>query len=118
MNATMEDDKLLKNNLESITKAIRRKSSISFVYSDNEKKIIEPVILGIDKETGKHVIRGYKSFPLELHDKKENWLLFEVEKMQKLQVTPMRIKKVRKGFRAEDEAMSEIILMSAEYKLI
>jgi len=101
--------------IEVITKAIRRRSVVSFTYENKEQLVVEPIVLGIHKETGKHVLRCYKSFPLMLSDKKENWCLCDLDKISSLKTTPMRAKNFRKGGKTLEGDMAEVIEISSNY---
>ena len=103
-----------KSNVEVIAKAIRRRSVISFTY-DGEQLMVEPVVLGVYKETGKHVLRCYKSYPLLLSDKAENWYLCEIDKISNLKTTPVRSKNFRKGSKTLRGDMAEVIECLPDY---
>jgi hypothetical protein len=111
----METPPKLKTNVEVLAKAIRRRAVVSFTYQDKEQIVAEPTILGVHKDTGKHVLRCYKSFPLHIGDKKDNWLLLDVDDMTNLKITPMRSKDLRKHGMERETEMSEIIENIADY---
>ena len=111
----METTPQLKTNVEVLAKAIRRKSVVSFTYLGSEQMLVEPTILGIHKDNGKHVLRCYKSFPLHIGDKKDNWLLLNLDDMINLKITPMRSKDLRKGGMERETEMSEILENVADY---
>lgn len=110
----MEEEKI-KTNTEVLSKAIRRRSVVSFFYPGYEQIVVEPVILGVSKETGKQVLRCYKCFPPHIFDSKENWYLLEVDLITNLKTTPMRSKNFRKGSQTIEGDMSEIIEASEDY---
>ena len=68
------------------------------------------------KETGKHVLRCYKSYPLLLADKSDNWYLCELDKISNLKITPMRSKNFRKGSKTLTGDMSEVIESASDYE--
>jgi len=111
----METTPKLKTNVEVLAKAIRRRSVVSFTYLGSEQVVAEPFILGIHKDTGKYVLRCYKSFPLHIGDRKDNWLLLNLDDMTNLKITPMRSKDLRKGGMERETEMSEIIENVADY---
>jgi hypothetical protein len=111
----METTPKLKTNLEVLAKAIRRKNVVSFTYKMNEQFVAEPFVLGIEKGTGKTVLRCYKSFPLHLGDKKDNWYLCYLDDITDLKMTPIRSKEARKGCDKPKENMVEVIEDMADY---
>jgi len=111
----MESTENTKTPVEVLARAIRRRSVVSFTYDGAEQVIMEPIVLGVHKETGKHVLRCYKSFPPMISDKKENWHLCELDKISNLKTTPMRAKNFRKGGDVLDQDLSEVIECSADY---
>lgn len=112
----MESTEKPKTVLEIIAKAIRRRSVMSFTYEDSEPLVVEPIVLGISKETGKHILRCYKSFPLTLRDSAENWLVVELDKIANLKTTPMRSKSFRKGSKTLVGDLSEVVEISDDYE--
>ena len=111
----MEAEKNVKTNVEVLAKAIRRRSVISLVYPEYDQIVVEPIILGVSKETGKQVLRCYKSFPPHIYDSKENWYLLEVDLISGLKITPMRSKSFRKGAKTIEGDFAEIIEASEDY---
>ena len=111
----METTETPRTPIEVLSKAIRRRSVVSFVYDGSEPLVMEPIVLGIHKETGKHVLRCYKSYPPLPNDKKENWFLCELDKISNLKITPMRSKSFRKGSTVIEGDMSEVIEASEDY---
>ena len=112
----MESSLKPKNIIEVVTKAIRRKSVLSFIYDGGEQLVVEPIVLGIHKETGKHVLRCYKSYPPNIWDKSENWYLCELDKITNLKTPPVRAKNFRKGSKTLTGDLSEIIEASSDYE--
>jgi hypothetical protein len=110
----MDTPETPKTDLELLARAIRRKTVVSFTY-DGVQMVAEPIVLGVHKDTGKQVLRCYKSFPMQLSDKKENWYLCDVEKIANVKITPMRAKEFRKGCKVVEEGMSEVIECSEDY---
>jgi hypothetical protein len=94
----MEVDAILKSKIDLIARAIEKRSAIVFRTSGNDKYVVEPFVLGKEKNTGHYILKCYKSFPLELSDKKENWLTFDIETLLELHATPIRSKSSSKGF--------------------
>jgi hypothetical protein len=105
----MEVDAILKSKIDLIARAIEKRSAIVFRTGDNEKYVVEPFVLGREKDSGNFILKCYKNFPLELNDKKENWKTFDVEKLEDVQATPIRSKSSRKGFEPAEVELSEII---------
>lgn len=112
----MEADEMVKANIETLSRAIRRRSVVSFSYPGLDQLVVEPVIVGILKENGKPALRCYKSFPFHINDSKENWYLLDVDKISNLRMTPMRAKNFRKGSKTIEGDMAEIIEVSEEYE--
>ena len=112
----MEPSPKPKNIIEVVAKAIRRKSVLSFTYDGVEQLVVEPIVLGIHKETGKHVVRCYKSYPPQIWDKADNWYLCELDKITDVKTPPVRAKNFRKGCKTLTGDMSEIIEASADYE--
>ena len=112
----MEPNEKPKTIIEVVAKAIRRKSVLSFTYEEIEQLIVEPIALGIHKETGKPVVRCYKSYPPQLSDKADNWYLCELDKISNMKTPPVRAKDFRKGSKTITGDMSEIIEVSDDYK--
>jgi hypothetical protein len=110
----MDKPETPKTDIDLLARAIRRRTVVSFTYN-GEQMVVEPIVLGIGKETGKPVLRCYKSFPMHVSDKKENWHLCDVEKISNVKLTPMRAKEFRKGCKAVDEGMAEVIECSEDY---
>lgn len=111
----MEMDEKIKSNIELISKAIKRHSVVSFFYADMGQIVVEPIVLGILKETGKHVLRCYKSFPPHINDSKDNWYLCDLENISSVKLVPARSKNFRKGSKTIDGDMAEVIVASADY---
>jgi hypothetical protein len=112
----MDASKKPKTDIEVIARGIRRRSVMSFTYAGNEQLLVEPIALGVHKETGKHVLRCYKSFPLQLSDTAENWYLCELDKISNLKTTPIRSKDFRKKGKTIIGDMSEVIECSPDYE--
>ncbi|HWB62889.1 MAG TPA: hypothetical protein VG603_05205 [Chitinophagales bacterium] len=106
----------LNSKLDVISKAISTRSVITFVDAENHKCVAEPFVLGVQKDTGKHVLRCYKNFPLEPWDKKENWQVFEVEAIKEVRITPARTKQSRGNYEPRSPAMSQILYAVSGYK--
>jgi len=92
-----------------LTKAIETRLVIAFSYNQAEHHIIEPFTLGVHKDTGRYVLRGYGNLPVTNTESTDSWKLFELEKIDKLQVMPIIAKTERNGYEALDKEMSEII---------
>lgn len=99
----MENDKMRR-----LTKAIETRLVVAFNYNDSENHIVEPFTLGIHKDTGRCVLRCFSNLPAQAENP-EDWKLFELEKIEKLQVMPIIAKTERNGYEALDKEMSEII---------
>jgi len=110
----MDVNPLPPTQVDVLAKAIRRRSVVAFTYN-NEQIVAEPIVLGIHKETNKHVLRCYKSFPPQLADKKENWYLCDLDKISNLKITPMRSKDHRNGGSTLKGDLSEVIVSAADY---
>ena len=95
--------------MRSLTKAIETRLVVAFSYNDRESHIIEPFTLGVHKDTGRYVLRGYGNLPVKNGETPESWKLFDLEKIDKLQVMPIVAKTERAGYEALDKEMSEII---------
>ena len=92
-----------------LTKAIETRLVVAFNYNDRENHIVEPFTLGVHKDTGRYVLRCYGNLPVHNADNPESWKLFDLEKIDKLQVMPIIAKTERNGYEALDKEMSEII---------
>ena len=92
-----------------LTKAIETRLVVAFNYNDRENHIVEPFTLGVHKDTGHYVLRCYGNLPAHHSDNPESWKLFELEKIEQLQVMPIIAKDERIGYEALDREMSEII---------
>jgi hypothetical protein len=112
----MESSKRPKTNIEVIARAIKRRSVISFTYSDVGQLIVEPIAIGILTETGKHALRCYKCYPPQISDSADNWYLCQLDSISNLKTTPMRSKDFRKGSKTLTGDMSEIIECSPDYE--
>ena len=110
----MESGQKTITTVELLSKAIRRRSMVSFVYRE-EQLVVEPIVLGVHKETGKVMLRCYKSFPVHITDSKDNWLLCDLDEIANIKITPLRTKSYRKGAKTIEGDMSEIIEASADY---
>ena len=99
----MENEKMRR-----LTKAIETRLVIAFSYNKDENHIVEPFTLGVHKDTGRYVLRGYGNLPANAENP-ESWKLFELEKIDQLQVMPIIAKTERNGYEALDKEMSEII---------
>ena len=100
----MENEKMRR-----LTKAIETRLVIAFSYNDLENHIVEPFTLGVHKDTGRIVLRGFGNLPVSNADSADSWKLFELEKINKLQLMPIIAKTERNGYEALDKEMSEII---------
>ena len=100
----MENEKMRR-----LTKAIETRLVIAFSYNNQESHIVEPFTLGIHKDTGRYVLRGYGNLPVTNSESPDSWKLFDLEKIDKLQVMPIIAKTERNGYEALDKDMSEII---------
>ena len=109
-NLNAEGQEGLKKNITVIAFAITNRAALTLNYDGGEKVQVEPFMLGVQKETRKYVMWCYKSYPLEFNDKKENWFLFELDKIQNLQKTAARAKNSRKKFFSLSADMEEIIV--------
>jgi hypothetical protein len=98
-----------------LAKAIRRRSVVSLSYDGGETMLLEPIVLGIFKETGQIVLRCYKSYPIQLKDKKENWYLLELGKISNLKLTPVRAKSHRDGCKVLEGDMAQVLETSSDY---
>ena len=49
----MEQGQKTNTTVEVLAKAIRRRSVVSFTYRGNEQLVVEPIVLGVYKETKK-----------------------------------------------------------------
>ncbi len=92
-----------------LTKAIETRLVIAFNYNDRENHIVEPFTLGVHKDTGRYVLRGYGDLPVTNAESPDSWKLFDLEKIDQLQVMPIIAKTERIGYEALDKEMSEII---------
>ncbi len=99
----MESDKLRR-----LTKAIETRLVVAFNYNSHENHIVEPFTLGVHKDTGRTVLRCYGNLPVQI-DEPGKWKLFEIEKIDQLQIMPIIAKDEREGYEALDKEMSEII---------
>lgn len=99
----------LKRNLRVIINAIDKREMVTFLYM-GEKKMVEPFILGTNKETGKYLLRCYIPEQMAKYESSKNWELFELDKIEKLMITPVRAKIYRRGYNPEDPDMAEIII--------
>jgi hypothetical protein len=97
------------NKMRSLTKAIETRLVVAFNYNRHESHIVEPFTLGIHKDTGRPVLRCYGNLPHSHTDNPDSWKLFELEKIDQLQVMPIIAKTERNGYEALDKEMSEII---------
>jgi hypothetical protein len=95
--------------MKRLTKAIETRLVVAFSYNEHESHIVEPFTIGVHKDTGRHVLRCYGNLPVAHTDNPESWKLFELEKIDKLQVMPIIAKTERTGYEALDKEMSEII---------
>ena len=114
---SMEVDANLKSKIDLIVRAIEKRSAIVFHTADNEKYVVEPFVLGKAKDGGPFILKCYKSFPLELSDKKENWKAFELDQMLEVHATPIRSKSTRKGYDAAELVLDEIISVVPGYEV-
>ena len=101
--------------VELLSKAIRKRSVVSFTYQGKEQMVAEPVVLGVHKETNKIMLRCYKSFPVHISDSKENWYLCDLDEISDAKIAPFRTKSHRKGAKTIAGDMSEIIETSSDY---
>ena len=88
---------------------------VAFTYQGTEQLVVEPIVLGVLKETNKLMLRCYKSFPPSITDSKENWYLCDLDDITNPKITPMRAKDYRKGAKTISGDMSEVIESSSEY---
>lgn len=110
----METNKEPNTYVDLLSKAIRRRSVVSFVYQ-GEQVVAEPIVLGIHKESNKMMLRCYKSYPPHISDSKENWYLCDLDEISNLKITPMRTKDFRKGAKTILGDMTEVIESSSDY---
>ena len=111
----MESGQELNATAELLAKAIRRRSMVAFTYQGTEQLVVEPIVLGVLKETNKLTLRCYKSFPLNISDSKENWYLCDLDEITNPKITPMRTKDFRKGAKTISGDMTEVIETSSDY---
>ena len=113
----MESEKNLAAKVEAVSRAIEQRLVIAFRYTDDERRIVEPVVLGIHKDTSKYILFCYRNLPLEEEDNLENWKQYEVEKIRDLYVTPLRAKAARGGYSMIHTDIAEIITADTSYSL-
>jgi hypothetical protein len=92
-----------------LSKAIETRLVVAFSDNQGENHIVEPFTLGVHKDTGRYVLRCFGNLPVGNAESKDSWKLFELEKIDKLQVMPIIAKTERNGYEALDKEMSEII---------
>lgn len=100
----MESEKM-----RQLTKAIETRLVVAFSYNNHENHIVEPFTLGVHKKTGQYVLRCFGNLPVINTESPDSWKLFELDKIDKLQVMPIVAQTERNGYEALDKEMSEII---------
>ncbi len=111
----MESGQKINTTAETLARAIRRRSVVSFTYQGTQQLVAEPIVLGMHKETNKMMLRCYKSFPPSISDSKDNWYLCDLDEISNIKITPMRTKSYRSGAKTIEGDMAEIIESSSDY---
>ena len=93
-----QQEEILGKAISIIAKAIDRHSAIVFRNANNERQVVEPFVLGLQKGTNNCILKCYRNFPIQEYDKNEHWETIEIDKIHGLQIMPVRAKSNRTGY--------------------
>lgn len=91
----------------SICSAINGKQIIQFYYNGGSR-LVEPFCLGVHKDTGNEVLRGYQVGGYSESGEPVGWKLFRVAEISSLVVIGKHFSGVRGGYNPNDSVMQTI----------
>lgn len=89
-----------------LTEAINERYVLEFAY-DGKKRQVEPFILGLDKDSGKLVLRAFCIDNIDVSE--TPWFLFEVDAMTDIVVSPLTAEDFREHYKPIDYQMVRIL---------
>jgi len=90
-----------------ICKSIREKRVIRFTY-DGHERIVQPHAYGIHKSTGNEVLRAYQIGGYSSSGTIPLWRLYDVSKINYIDVTDEWFERAAPDYRLNDSDMSQI----------